>query len=436
MSNDVAIKVEGLSKEYRIGEKELYRTLRDAVTTSVSGPFRRLRNTLRHTNSPRTESRSDKFWALKDISFEVKRGEVIGVIGHNGAGKSTLLKILSRITEPTSGYADVYGRIGSLLEVGTGFHAELTGRENTYLSGAILGMKRRDIERQFDEIVAFAEIEKFIDTPVKHYSSGMYLRLAFSVAAHLEPEILLVDEVLAVGDVAFQTKCLGKMEDVARQGRTILFVSHNMGAVRNLCSHGLLINEGRIKLAGAVDEVLEEYLGSANREGLSGKNIIDQQDKSDKINVRVVSFHARAIGRNEAAPQTGVGAEFIIEYGASDRAAIPRLHVGITVRDILGSNVFTCSTAMNKSDFYDSPSTGQVVCRIDSLPLIPGRYWVDIKLWDYHGPVNHITNAAGFDVIDVGVGGFRAYAKPSSGSILVPHKWLVGAMDAREAVNA
>ena len=225
--SDLAIRVNGLSKKYYIGgRQERYKTLRDTLTDAVAAPFRRVGKLLRRDFSPFTShfSPDETIWALKDVSFEVKQGEVVGIIGRNGAGKSTLLKILSRITEPTEGYADIYGRVGSLLEVGTGFHPELTGRENIYLNGAILGMNRVEINKKFDEIVSFAEVEKFIDTPVKHYSSGMYLRLAFAVAAHLEPEILLVDEVLAVGDAEFQKKCMGKMGDVAKEGRTVLFV--------------------------------------------------------------------------------------------------------------------------------------------------------------------------------------------------------------------
>ena len=226
--SDIVIRVDSLSKQYRIGGKqEGYRTLRDTLTETFVSPFRRARKLLRGHAYGAAEL-DEIIWALRDISFEVKRGEVVGIIGRNGAGKTTLLKILSRITEPTEGYAEIHGRVGSLLEVGTGFHPELTGRENIYLNGAILGMKKAEIERKFDEIVDFAEIEKFIDTPVKHYSSGMYVRLAFAVAAHMEPEILLVDEVLAVGDAAFQKKCLGKMGEVAEGGRTVLFVSHNM----------------------------------------------------------------------------------------------------------------------------------------------------------------------------------------------------------------
>lgn len=263
--SDIAIRVNGLSKRYRLGERESYRTFRDALSRTLALPFRAARSRL-NGGSKRT-SREAHMWALDDVSFEIKKGEAVGVVGRNGAGKSTLLKILSRITEPTRGYADINGRVGSLLEVGTGFHQELSGRENIYLNGAIIGMKRAEIGRKFDDIVAFAEIEKFVDTPVKHYSSGMYLRLAFSVAAHLEPEILLVDEVLAVGDVAFQRKCLGKMEDVAANGRTVLFVSHNLGAVRELCKSSIILKDGHLDFRGPVVEGLAHYSRSLAEDG-------------------------------------------------------------------------------------------------------------------------------------------------------------------------
>lgn len=248
------IKVERLSKQYRIGATNTYSTLRDAVSGAVRAPLKRL---LRNGNNE-----ANTIWALKDVSFEILPGEVVGIIGRNGAGKSTLLKILSRITEPTSGRLELYGRTASLLEVGTGFHPELTGRENTFLNGAILGMTRSEIKQKFDEIVAFAEIEKFIDTPVKFYSSGMYVRLAFAVAAHLEPDVLVLDEVLAVGDTAFQQKCLGKMRDVSSHGRTVLLVSHSMAAVGQLCNKTIWLDEGRVQAFGPSDTVIQSYLNS------------------------------------------------------------------------------------------------------------------------------------------------------------------------------
>jgi lipopolysaccharide transport system ATP-binding protein len=253
--SDVVIRTENLGKQYRIGKAARYRTLRESLNDWAAAPLRWLRRSQNPTAT------TELIWALRNVSLEVKRGEVVGVIGRNGAGKSTLLKILSRITEPTEGQVELVGRVGSLLEVGTGFHPELTGRENIFLNGALLGMSRREIQRKFDEIVAFAEIEKFLDTPVKHYSSGMYMRLAFAVAAHLEPEILIVDEVLAVGDGPFQEKCVGKMEEVGASGRTVIFVSHNMAAIQRLCRHAVLLDRGKIVATGTCHEVIAEYIG-------------------------------------------------------------------------------------------------------------------------------------------------------------------------------
>jgi lipopolysaccharide transport system ATP-binding protein len=266
--SDIAIRVDNLSKQYRLGQRQSYQTIREAIL----GIFRRL-------PGKSTASAAQSFWALKDVSFEVNQGEVIGIIGRNGAGKSTLLKVLSRITDPTAGQIQTVGRIGSLLEVGTGFHPELTGRENVFLNGAILGMRKSEIEAKFDEIVAFAEIDKFLDTTVKYYSSGMYTRLAFAVAAHLDPEIMVVDEVLAVGDAAFQKKCLGKMGEVARQGRTVLFVSHNMSAIRMLCSKVILLEKGQIIFDGPTADGLALYAGDSaeSRTILShGRALTDQ----------------------------------------------------------------------------------------------------------------------------------------------------------------
>lgn len=262
---EVAIRLEGIGKRYRLGEREPYRALRDALAEAIGRPLRRLSMRPRaDTASPSRPSPDDGWiWALKDVSLEIRRGEVVGIIGRNGAGKSTLLKILARITEPTTGHGEIHGRVGALLEVGTGFHPELTGRENIFLNGAILGMRRSEIRRKFDEIVAFAEVEKFIDTPVKRYSSGMFVRLAFAVAAHLETEILLIDEVLAVGDAAFQRKCLGKMGDVAKQGRTIPFVSHNLAAIQRLCGRVIWLDQGVVVDEGPATSVVSRYLRSA-----------------------------------------------------------------------------------------------------------------------------------------------------------------------------
>ena len=281
--SDVAIKVEGLSKKYHIGRKqEKYKTLRDTLAGAFVAPFRKAGKLLRGQATGAAEL-DETIWALKDVSFEIKEGEVVGIIGRNGAGKSTLLKILSRITEPTKGFAEIHGRVGSLLEVGTGFHPELTGRENIYLSGAILGMKRVEIDKKFDEIVAFAEVDKFIDTPVKHYSSGMYLRLAFAVAAHLEPEILFVDEVLAVGDARFQKKCINKMQDIGHEGRTILFVSHNMATITRLCSRAILLEEGNLLYDGLPANIVARYINSGN--GIPASRIWNNPEKAPGGNV-------------------------------------------------------------------------------------------------------------------------------------------------------
>ena len=296
--SEIAIKVEGLGKRYRIGaQQQAYRTLREKLNETVLAPFRAGRHLLTRNGNGNSQSairnsKSNLIWALRDVSFEIKRGEVVGIIGRNGAGKSTLLKILSRITEPTEGYADIRGRIASLLEVGTGFHPELTGRENIFLNGSILGMKRAEIKQKFDEIVAFAEIEKFIDTPVKYYSSGMYVRLAFAVAAHLDPEILLVDEVLAVGDGAFQKKCLGKMSDVAKEGRTVLFVSHNMQAISTLTNRAVLFDTGNVVFDGATYSALGQYRSLWNH---TEEEYVDPNKSRGVVKARVITSEPNQI---------------------------------------------------------------------------------------------------------------------------------------------
>ena len=287
--SDIAIRVHGLGKRYRIGERQRYKALRDTLSDAFCAPFRAAVSFFKSHNGRQSmasnRSSNSDFWALKDISFEIKQGEAIGIFGPNGAGKSTLLKILSRITKPTEGYIKMHGRVGALLEVGTGFHPELTGRENTYLNGAIIGMRKKEIDRKFDDIVTFAEIEKFIDTPVKFYSSGMYVRLAFAVAAHLEPDILIVDEVLAVGDAAFQKKCLGKMGIVAKEGRTVLFVSHNLPTLKQLCPTSFWLNAGQIIDCGHTPEVVAAYLRSLDT-GFQKKTSVFPEDTSKDSQLR------------------------------------------------------------------------------------------------------------------------------------------------------
>ena len=321
MSN-VAIHVSNLGKMYRIGGlRQSNVTFREAFQKTLSAPFKRAYDLMRG-QAYGAAGLQEEIWALKDISFEVNHGEVVGIIGHNGAGKSTMLKVLSRITEPSEGFADIYGRVGALLEVGTGFHQELTGRENVYLNGAILGMTRRDIDHKFDEIIDFAGVEKFIDTPVKHYSSGMALRLGFAVAAHLEPEILVVDEVLAVGDAQFQKKCLGKMSEVAGEGRTVLFVSHNMGAVRRLCNRGIVLEQGRDIYQGNADDAVNYYLSALDK---NTSNIFDEIDVPFFISsVRLLDKSGSESSR------FAIGSKVIVEINTTLKEKIPPAHINVS----------------------------------------------------------------------------------------------------------
>jgi lipopolysaccharide transport system ATP-binding protein len=418
MSDDIAIRINGLGKKYMIGgPQEKYHTLRDAIVNSVKTPFLKL-------TDKGTDQSKNEFWALKDISFNVKKGEVMGIIGRNGAGKSTLLKILSRITSPTEGEIDIFGRVGSLLEVGTGFHPELTGRENIFLSGSILGMRKREIEDKFDEIVKFSEIEKFIDTPVKRFSSGMYVRLAFAVAAHLNPEILIVDEVLAVGDMQFQKKCLGKMGEVAKEGRTVLFVSHNMGAIRNLCKKCILLEDGRINRIGDIDEVVEQYL-IMNNSINDIKDLSERKDRSGNGNVQAIKFFARD-GNNHGSELRSMGSvEFVVEYEGKENKPIQRLFVHIGVLNSSGIVIFSCSTAMKNSDFQNIPSKGRIVNCIKEIPLIPGNYSVQIKIMDIHGLSDLILNAGTFAIGGYGDDKIVSYPSSKWGDILVLHTWYL-----------
>jgi lipopolysaccharide transport system ATP-binding protein len=365
MSHPV-IRVENLGKEYIIGGREKgNETFREMLTSSLTAPFRRWRK-LGGEVAP-----EERFWALKDVNFEVRRGEVVGIIGRNGAGKSTLLKILSRITEPTEGEVEIRGRVASLLEVGTGFHGELTGRENIYLNGAILGMSRAEIDRKFDEIVAFAEVERFLDTPVKRYSSGMYVRLAFAVAAHLETDVLLVDEVLAVGDASFQRKSLGKMSEVAQGGRTVLFISHNLGAVRNLCSHALLFESGNLTFNGMVEEGLAIYERTFNSLGSLITNTYFFGPLSEYIRFD------QLICRQGGAVVTVLDPlrDFQIELRGFALRLFPALELKIGLfRD--GFHIASCHDTPQKAALCE----GQFISRFD-IPadvLRPGRYTIGI----------------------------------------------------------
>jgi len=403
--SDIAIHCEGLSKQYRIGQREPYKALRDVISDAAAAPLRRLRSTLRNGSSTSSSSNgsssdNDTFWALDDLSFDVRRGEVVGIIGRNGAGKSTLLKILSRITKPTRGHAEINGRVGSLLEVGTGFHPELTGRENIYLNAAILGMRKAEVVRKFDEIVAFAEVEKFIDTPVKRYSSGMYVRLAFAVAAHLEPEILIVDEVLAVGDAAFQKKCLSQMGKAAEGGRSILFVSHKLSAINSLCTRCLLLEQGSLVLTGQPAEVTSHYQ-SRIYEAAVNRGSLDEAEHVGSAKARFTGLKLQAYGRDGTQlsyVETGSDLEISVEITSRDD--MEDANVAAIIYDINKVRLLDVNTAL-KSSFL-SLQAGQkarVSFRLRDVLLKPGTYL--LALWLGRGGIEEIDSihhAASFSV--------------------------------------
>src|SRR5712691_3001376 len=419
---DTAIRVENLCKRYRIGERQRYKTLRDALFGVMCAPFRGLRACLSgEWASARSQESNNVIWALKDVSFDVKRGEVVGIIGRNGAGKSTLLKILSRITKPTKGFAEIHGRVGSLLEVGTGFHPELTGRENIYLNGAILGIKRQDIGRKFDEIIAFAEVEKFIDTPIKHYSSGMYLRLAFAVAAHLEPEILLVDEVLAVGDVAFQKKCMGKMGDVAKEGRTVLLISHNMAAVENLCQRGVVLHQGQITYIGNQAEAIAKYLKSLSGNALS---LMDRKDRIGSGAVRVVGIelkdvHGNTLDSVASAQDLDIYLYFVTATGFRSRRVIASL----MLKTQLDAPVFLHHNRLTRDEFGELPESGAFVCRLQRLPLPPSNYQITYSILADGECLDGIDNAAEITVVEGDFFGSGEVPPISHGVCLAEGRW-------------
>jgi lipopolysaccharide transport system ATP-binding protein len=383
------IQVDNISKQYHIGARQqAYKTLRESLTASVKAPFKALAR--RKDKAERDEEST--FWALKNVSFEVQPGEVVGVIGRNGAGKSTLLKVLSRITEPTSGHADLYGRLGSLLEVGTGFHGELTGRENVYLNGAIMGMRRVQIDKHFDAIVAFAGVEKFIDTAVKHYSSGMYMRLAFAVAAHLDPEIMLVDEVLAVGDAAFQKKCLGRMGEVAKEGRTILFVSHNMGAIRALCTRGLVLHHGEVIEFGPISKAIDTYYRLSSE---------DDKEEVDKTLVRSGFGRVTLSSHESSTIDQGEGFEVETTIKIASEAAGFTLVCGL--EDMNQRSVCHLREDSNTmSDLKNWKGVHRLSVKFPALWLEPGMYTLYFKLllWGDSGSGRHLS-----DMLHIDVGG-------------------------------
>ncbi|MEI2740093.1 MAG: ABC transporter ATP-binding protein [Chitinophagaceae bacterium] len=422
--SDIAIRVENLSKRYRLGVKEEKQdTLVGSVLAMLKRPgqnLQRLRRLTRFADNGADEK--DAMWALKDVSFEVKQGEVVGVIGRNGAGKSTLLKILSRITYPTAGRVELHGRVSSLLEVGTGFHPELTGRENIYLNGAILGMRKAEIDRKFDEIVDFSGIEKFIDTPVKRYSSGMGVRLAFSVAAHLEPEILLVDEVLAVGDAEFQRKCLGKMEDVAMGGRTILFVSHNIAALRSLCQRGHVLQNGQSTYDGTISKAIDHYLHKD--EQVYQSNCFDgRKDRQGNGNFR---FRSVSFLNKDDRPVTMVSAGeslvLALEFEQKINNDLPAV-IRLAFEDLQGQHLFMCLTRSSYSGVLRFPHKGIIKCIIPQLPLLPGRY--KASLWCKINEIveDQLEDAFYLDVVSGDFFGTGKLQPSDGGPLLVKHYW-------------
>jgi lipopolysaccharide transport system ATP-binding protein len=371
MNRNQAIRVKNLGKCYRIGKQEQYKTFQDAITSAIKAPFSHIMHSL---SSNDLDLNHNYIWALRGISFEVEQGDVVGIIGRNGCGKSTLLKILSRITPPTEGSVELHGRVGSLLEVGTGFHPELTGRENIYLSGSIQGMKKSEIEDRFDEIIKFSEIEKFLDTPIKRYSSGMYVRLAFAVAAHLDPEVLLVDEVLAVGDAAFQKKCMGKMGKIANEGKTILFVSHNMGAISSFCKTGLFINDGNLVSIGDINSVVSNYL-------VFLESLADNASTHSKG--RLIYIENWGIGQpgkdSEKFLKVGEDLRIWIKYGLSNKIDGDLLFV-ITLRDLYGNLLVVVHNELENYKIKALGLGGIVYTSIKNLNLRPGSYKLNLEI--------------------------------------------------------
>ncbi|SLM49980.1 ABC transporter related protein [Nitrospira japonica] len=419
----IAIKAEALSKQYRLGSAaQSYQSLRDVIMQVATYPLR----TVRGLGNGRLKGSGDpepSLWAAKDISFEIQHGEIVGIIGRNGAGKSTLLKLLSRITEPSSGWVELRGRIGTLLEVGTGFHPELTGRENVFLNGAILGMGMTEIRRKFDDIVTFAEVEKFIDTPVKHYSTGMAVRLGFSVAAHLEPDILLIDEVLAVGDAGFQKKCLGTMGALREKGRTVLFVSHNLAAIENHCSRTIWIDEGRIREDGRTSDVVKKYLASFGSEQDAYKDLrtMERQKAGGAIRYTGLEFLNGHSGQEIV--RTGERMALRLHYTVTEPVSYP--YFGVEIYNELGTMIASLNTW---SSGYEvpllSPGDGFIDLEVDSLTLMPSQYYLSVWLAGV-GPRWHdkIDRCASFDVEARDYYGSGRGVERKFGLVVFPCRW-------------
>ena len=425
------LEVNNISKEYILGRHvEGAETFRELFQRKLAAPFRR-------GAARALDIHREHFWALRDVSFSVQEGEVVGIIGRNGAGKSTLLKIISRITDPSAGSIQLRGRLASLLEVGTGFHPELTGRENIYMNGAILGMKRAEINREFDAIVDFAEIEKFLDTPVKHYSSGMYVRLAFAVAAHLHPEILVVDEVLAVGDVTFQKKCLGKMSDVSKSGRTVLFVSHNMAAVENLCQRGVVLERGKVVFDGTAKDGVKHYLsGISTAPGGTGHSVDLSQAKDRRSQqaqlLRRLEFSTT--GNRDVAEGLPIGSGLKIHVHFDLPKPTASFNIGLGFDNIFGQRVFTAHSFFEPNRSHGEVAGPQVfVCDIPSLTLMPGDYllrlWLDLN----NSEADLINDAARITVVESDY--YGTGKAPWNGAFVLPHNWYLETPSQTESAN-
>ncbi len=424
--SDTVISVEGLSKSYLVGHQaargEQYETLRDSLTRGVRRFGRTAFDMLRGRQIIQGDT-VEEFWALRDLSFEIKQGEVVGVIGRNGAGKSTLLKILSRITEPTKGRVTIRGRVASLLEVGTGFHPELTGRENIYLNGAILGMGRREIKAKFDEIVDFAEVEKFLDTPVKRYSSGMYVRLAFAVAAHLEPEILVVDEVLSVGDAEFQRKCLGKMKDVSSgQGRTVLFVSHNMPSVQQLCTSGIMLSQGSVLYRGSIEGTITQYVNSLDTMSLQELRLRKDRTGNGALKVVNITLHDAA-GEPVQSATCGEVVRIRIHYESGFNGSERAVDIGCNLRNSSGI-VLTCfANIQTGAPRLTLHRTGYFECDVPRLPLRGGSYNLSVFVGVDGETADWVQNAVMLPIEDGNFFGSGNLVPRDHGDVLIDQRW-------------
>jgi lipopolysaccharide transport system ATP-binding protein len=410
--DDRVIHVEGIGKRYRLTKRAASTTITDAALEGIE--------TLKERWDARRGIRTDRdFWALRDVSFELRRGDVLGVVGANGAGKSTLLKILARITEPSEGYAEINGRVGSLLEVGTGFHPELTGRDNVYLNGAILGMRRTEIAAKFDDIVEFAGIGRFIDVPVKRFSSGMYVRLAFAVAAHLEPEILLVDEVLSVGDHAFQQRCIGRMDEIAHGGRTILFVSHNLATVSALCSEACMLERGGVAAYGRVDDVLAQYLASVSTQETG--SLRSRLDRQGDGRIRFTAVEVAGPGT----VRLGEPTEILLHYEAVSK--LSNVMVGVGIYGLLGEPICLFSTRITGQDLANVPREGVFRCSIPRLPLVPDRYSLNVYVEANGLLADWVQGAHTFEVAESDFFGSGHLPEKTHGRFVVDHEWSVDA---------